>query len=59
MEPNWKMKYKTREKADEGILQSLLLNPACAGSDGTIDITYKGQFLSLVPIKKKKNEKKN
>jgi len=53
---NWE-KFKTKEKAHEVILESLILNPACAGVDGTIQISLGQNLYSLKPIKKKKNEK--
>ena len=49
---NWE-KFGSREKAHQVILESLILNPACAGDDGFVQIAYGGDLLQLKPIKKK------
>lgn len=54
----WQDNFKTKADAFKAIFESLVLNPACAGTDGFITLTLGGKLIRIKPIKKK-NEKDN
>ena len=51
--PTWCNTYKTKADAFQHIFEGFVTSPGCAGLDGKLSIMFGGNFVTIVPKKKK------